>query len=153
MQDTIVCHSIHAAVKECQQCGAKHDRPQVVHQDSIFCILQLLAQGKPDIACISWWSLSSVWFCSSLVLCVPQETEGELFQRKSQWSEGFQSVMEIYWRLVSFFTLWKTSIQSVEGKHGNISHTHASWHAGMYDMSLGCLLCNVGLWLSQSVAT
>lgn len=31
--------------------------------------------------------------------------------------------MEFYWRVVSFFTLWKTSIQSVEGKHGKkVSH-------------------------------
>ena len=57
-----------------------------------------------------------------------QETEGELFQRKSQWSEGFAAVMEFYSRVVSFFTLWKTSIQSVEGKHGEgvllVLHAH-----------------------------
>ncbi|DBA94620.1 hypothetical protein WJX77_009861 [Trebouxia sp. C0004] len=53
-----------------------------------------------------------------------EETEGELFRRKSQWSEGFHSFMEFYWRVVAFFTLWKTSIQSVEGKHGsNVSLT------------------------------
>ena len=47
-----------------------------------------------------------------------QQTEGELFKRKSQWSETFASFMEYYGRVVSFFTLWKTSIQRVEGKHG-----------------------------------
>ena len=46
-----------------------------------------------------------------------QETEGELFKRKSQWSESFAAFMEYYGRVVSFFTLWKTSIQRVEGKH------------------------------------
>ena len=49
---------------------------------------------------------------------VLQETEGELFKRKSQWSEGYASFMEKWSRVINFFTLWKTSIQRVEGKHG-----------------------------------
>lgn len=49
---------------------------------------------------------------------VPQETEGELFKRKSQWSEGYAKFMETWSRIINFFTLWKTSIQRVEGKHG-----------------------------------
>ena len=49
---------------------------------------------------------------------VPQETEGQLFKRKSQWSEGYAAFMENWSRVISFFTLWKTSIQRVEGKHG-----------------------------------
>ena len=47
-----------------------------------------------------------------------QENEGELFQRKSQWSEGFAAFMEFKSRVVGFFTLWKNNIQTVEGKHG-----------------------------------
>ena len=34
--------------------------------------------------------------------------------------------MEFYWRVVAFFTLWKTSIQSVEGKHGTSLQAYAS---------------------------
>ena len=49
---------------------------------------------------------------------MPQETEGELFKRKSQWSEGYAAFMEHWSHITSFFTLWKTSIQKVEGKHG-----------------------------------
>ena len=54
----------------------------------------------------------------SIGIIMSQETEGELFKRKSQWSEGYAAFMEFWSRVVSFFTLWKTSIQRVEGKHG-----------------------------------
>lgn len=67
-----------------------------------------------------------------------QETEGELFQRKSQWSEGFQSFMEFYWRVVAFFTLWKTSIQSVEGKHGTTLSAYASVYCADYQPFIFC---------------
>ena len=58
---------------------------------------------------------SAAWLMCTVV---PQETEGELFKRKSQWSEGYAAFMEHWSHVISFFTLWKTSIQRVEGKHG-----------------------------------
>lgn len=63
-----------------------------------------------------------------------QETEGELFKRKSQWSEGYAAFMEFWSRVVSFFTLWKTSIQRVEGKHGE--HTMTAQSAPMFFMQM-----------------
>lgn len=58
---------------------------------------------------------SAAWLACTVVA---QETEGELFKRKSQWSEGYAAFMEHWSHVISFFTLWKTSIQRVEGKHG-----------------------------------
>lgn len=66
--------------------------------------LDLVKQKYVALACVT--------------LVVLQETEGELFKRKSQWSEGYAAFMEFWSRVISFFTLWKTSIQRVEGKHG-----------------------------------
>ena len=61
----------------------------------------------------------AAWESKAYACALCQESESaELFSRKSWWRDTCRSLGECWTATSQYTSLWKTAIQTIEGKHG-----------------------------------
>jgi len=89
---------------------------------------------KPTFIMATRYGFSFIGWTFLGLLCRPEQfvtfangmsqemKQGKLFANRSQWHDFKLAMKQIYSALAKTLSLWKTSIQTVEAKHGDKHH-------------------------------